>query len=93
MEPVSYTHLDVYKRQKLYAAVLAGCAVGGRAGDGLQLLTLAPLVALDIDDDRVAIPYRADRDGGYQELQSIERLAMAADEHRKICLLYTSRCV
>ena len=67
-------------RTKLDAAMLVGGLVGRRARDSFELLTLAVLVSLNIDDHGIAETDRANGNGRHNKLQSIKGLAMAADE-------------
>ena len=55
-----------------------------RTGQGLELLTLPALVALDVDDDGEAETDLANGDRRDEELQCLERLPMTADEDRQI---------
>ena len=75
---VSYTHLDVYKRQALQTAPLVKvCQMLGELGGG---------VFLKLGDANPAVT-RFDQLGLYA--LDLDHLA----EQRQFCLLYTSRCV
>ena len=69
---------------KLHAAMLLGSLCGSITSDGLKLLSLTVLVALNIDDDRVAEAHSTNSDGRDQELQGIEGLTMATDENCQV---------
>ena len=69
---------------QLNTVTLAGSAIGARTGDGLKLLALTTLIALNIDDYRITEANGAHGNGGHQELQRIKGLTMTTNEHRQI---------
>ena len=71
-------------RAKLDAAMLIGSLVGGRTRDRLELLTLAVLISLHIDDHRITVPDGTDGDGRDHELQGVERFSMTSNQNGKI---------
>ena len=81
MRPVSYTHLDVYKRQQ-YAG---------------QIEALHRAVALDapaVRKDLLALPSVGPETADAILLYALDAPAVVVDEYlrRITCLLYTSRC-
>ena len=89
--PVSYTHLDVYKRQQL----LQGRSIGKHHTiDGLEVLR-RHLAAEGLERARIRfVPLTQGliRDVGEDRGEVRGGLSTAIEELR-ICLLYTSRCV
>ena len=71
-------------RTKLHAATLACSLACGRAGERLELLTLAVLVAFHVDDDREAETDLTHGDGGNQKLQGIKRATMTANQNCQV---------
>ena len=55
-----------------------------RARDGLELLALAVFIAFHVNHDGIAEPKRARRDSGDDELESIQRLAVATYQNSQI---------
>ena len=50
----------------------------------LDFLTLAVLITLDVDDNRVTEAHGARCDGGNDELQRVERFAMTANKDSQV---------
>ena len=92
--PVSYTHLDVYKRQECI-----------RYGEGIADQLMKPCAQQMVEVDEVdvkEIVYHIDYEpqkNAYllnqkQKLEAeLETLSPESDRYHRICLLYTSRCV
>ena len=83
--PVSYTHLDVYKRQAMHTYEAATAALAGLSATAAGILAqrrrAAALAEAGPDASRTV-----------QERLLTEAQAAVVDEIR-LCLLYTSRCV
>ncbi len=69
---------------QLHAAMLRLRASSGGVCHRLDFLTLAVLITLDVDDNRVTEAHRARCDGGNDELQRVERFAMAANKDSQV---------
>ena len=81
--PVSYTHLDVYKRQ----------ALGGEPGAKAVGAELRPCLAAHGADDGIGAQ-RFGRAACRLELHGVAAAALVQGAHGAAgCLLYTSRCV
>ena len=77
---VSYTHLDVYKRQRINMAYSSSVVTYGR---GRGVVTA---IAMDTEVGRIAHMLQQEGDRMTPLQQKLEKLG-------KTCLLYTSRCV
>ena len=78
LQPVSYTHLDVYKRQVLPSAIFLLVILAGLAAFLVHISTTQSITsAQDIQGARAYHAARAGVDWGLYQ----------------VCLLYTSRCV
>lgn len=64
--------------------MLLGSLCGSITSDGLELLSLTILVALNIDDNGITEAHGANGNGRHQELQRIKGLTMATDENSQI---------
>ena len=84
MVPVSYTHLDVYKRQQPYIIVDTGGLSG--ATDGVESLMERQVAVAIQEADQLLFMVDAREGCSGHDLDIAERL-------RRTCLLYTSRCV
>lgn len=71
-------------RTKIDVSLLVNGLVSRRTSDGFYLLPLTALIPFHIDHDRVTESHLASSDSGHEELQSIERATVTADEHSKI---------
>ena len=94
MESVSYTHLDVYKRQEKYFAEAKAekrkldlHAVWNNGKDGDENLSNA--VYADTDFVIIAAPTNYDSQKNFFDTSAVESVI----EQVMACLLYTSRCV
>ena len=88
--PVSYTHLDVYKRQPRGFCMRKGTLFSGRP---VRLPRLVPVLGEDEPAERERRAQPHDR---RHALVQDERRADDRDDGRGVdigCLLYTSRCV
>ena len=88
LRPVSYTHLDVYKRQAW------SIAIGLQAVDGLKPSKYLIDTAIKNIDGKITMKEAQNLIDSYYE----ERPVHLSDDERteeadKVCLLYTSRCV
>ena len=84
VKPVSYTHLDVYKRQVFYCSDLSG--------DHRLLVWLEHSLFLSVDRDvKLDGTIGAAEFLGEVQLPGCGRRLIL--EPSKLCLLYTSRCV
>ena len=105
LEPVSYTHLDVYKRQVLahafYHRYSAGIADAEALSRHTGNVSLAAGGAVEghISDDNVFLRHepglirRIDGQLSAGEALAEVVVAVAAQGQGETCLLYTSRCV
>ena len=89
VKPVSYTHLDVYKRQ----LQILGGRQGQAPGDGFDVDAALKPQGFEAGADQ-----GVDRQGGHgiildESFVSPRRLGSLYREFSKTCLLYTSRCV
>ena len=80
-EPVSYTHLDVYKRQALY--LVKNDTVQGRLNED-KLMPLASTM-------KILVALEFAKQASQAILDPAQNVALS--ELDKYCLLYTSRCV
>ena len=90
--PVSYTHLDVYKRQDLEIRQMAGLSGGQfqRVLLARALLSNPELLILDEPTQGLDQPGEA---AFYRLIAEVRRDTGAAILMVSHCLLYTSRCV
>ena len=79
-KPVSYTHLDVYKRQV------------HEGDDDVGDYKLKDDNYPEADDNRV-IPHKVEVSFIELMLQQLGMLKLTAHQQKVACLLYTSRCV
>ena len=79
-DPVSYTHLDVYKRQALRATVRAQKAAAEQAAETYRKTLIT--AGSEVEDALIAY-------GNYtSQMQYLHK-----ENNANSCLLYTSRCV
>ena len=87
MQPVSYTHLDVYKRQEL-----ASVASGRRAASEREKVAVERRVQ-EAEQDRLRQKSVAAEMDAPAKRQIGATLCMVRNGMGYACLLYTSRCV
>ena len=83
--PVSYTHLDVYKRQKFYNTTY----VYNKSGDLINIYSKVHLFGLMAEDQYMS----AGAAESIFELDGVIAASVICYDIRFPCLLYTSRCV
>ena len=100
-EPVSYTHLDVYKRQVLSPYQMMFSRPPPR--ELTQLITFPEMPEEELDiarvyhqiGNKIALRRNKRRNSGIPELRFVvgERVLIRNRQQPSGCLLYTSRCV
>ena len=90
-KPVSYTHLDVYKRQFLFQAEMEELAEEVQIHDTAKEVT--GKLTMDVKENPLFVCELMEPPGG--KVAEDEVTQEVVDENRPAsgCLLYTSRCV